>query len=213
MFFNVIIQNEDRQYADLAAVRVLDAKGHDWVRGTAARIRVDIHDPEVQRLFGDAPLGWLPQAVRVEPTTAHPIAALKLDQPAAAILANRFERGQAYLIATSDGCCERDDPFWRGLARLAAGEPTLVVKAEDAGRYRFIPTRAAGVHVLHVIDSQTDLPGSPPHPLTVSVNPERIGSPRQAVQIGRDQPLEMSSKDGCLTLVVHPDPVASIVLE
>lgn len=208
-----LYQNQDRQYADLAAVRVLDAKGHDWVRGTAARIPVDFRDPEVQRLFGDAPVGWLPQAVRVEPTTARPIASLHLDPPAAAILANRCERGQAYLIATSDGCCERDDPFWSGLARLAAGEPTLIVKAADASRYRFIPTRVAGACVLHVIDSQAGLPGSPPRPVTLVVNSARFGNPQRAAQVGRDQPLEMVSEDGRLTLVVHPDPVASIVFE
>lgn len=208
-----LYQNQDRQYADVGAVRVLDSKGHDWVRGTAARIPVDFQDSEVQRLFGDAPLGWTPQAVGVEPATARTIAHLRLQPPAAAILGHPYGRGQAYTITASDACCERDDPFWAGVARLAAGEPTLTVHPGDAQRCRLILTRAAGAHVLHVIDSQADLPGAPLHPVSLSLTLERLGNPRQATLIGRDGPLEMTHENGRGTLIVHPDPLATVVFK
>ena len=208
-----LYQNQDRQYADVAAVRVLDSQGHDWVRGSASRIPLVFHDPKIGGLFGDPPSGWTPLAVRVQPTSARAVASLQPDDSAAAILTNRFANGEAYLVTAGDGCFERDDPFWKGLARLAAGEPTMIVSPEDAGRYRFILTRVADAHVLHVIDSQADLPGSPPRPVTVSLHAARLGNPRQAAQVGSDMPLQLTEQDGRISLTVKPDPIASIVLQ
>jgi hypothetical protein len=206
-------QNEDRQYADVAAIRVLDAQGHDWVGGSASRIPLVFHDPEIGGLFADPPSNWMPLAVRVQPTSSRTVASLLPDHSAPAILTNRFGSGEAYLVATSDGCFERDDPFWKGLARLAAGEPTMVVSPEDAGRYRFILTQVAGTHVLHVIDPQADQPRSPARTVMISLNAPRLGNPRQAIQLGADMPLQLTEQDGRISFVVKPDPVASIVLQ
>jgi hypothetical protein len=208
-----LYENKDRQYADLAAIRVIDAKGRCWVGGPAARLPLTLDDPEVARAFGDAPSAWVPMAVRVELTSAKTVATLQGTKPAAAILANRFGRGMAYLITAGDGAFERDDPFWTGLARLAAGEPTLQVSPEDARRYRIILTRVAGAHVLHVIDSQADSPAAPPRPVSISLSPERLGGLSSATLVGVDRPLTLSSREGRVGLVVQPDPVATVIMK
>ena len=115
-----LFQNEDRQYADLAAIRVLDAEGRDWVGGSAARIPLTFGEPDIGRMFGEQPIAWPPMAVRVEPTTARAIAHVQAEVPAAAILNNRFGEGEADLVTTADGAFDADDSFWTGLAALAA---------------------------------------------------------------------------------------------
>ncbi|MBC8870574.1 MAG: alpha-L-fucosidase [Planctomycetes bacterium] len=208
-----LFQGEDRQYADVRAVRVVDTKGRDWAGGSAARIPLVFDDPDMGRAFGDPPVAWAPMAVSVEPTTAKIVAHLQAKGPAAAILSNRFGEGKAHLFTTSDGAFRIEHPFWSGLARLAATEPTLVVNPEDQRRYRFIMTRSANAHVLHVIDSQTDSPNNPPRQVSVSLLSARLGDPASATQVGTDEPLTLSRDGGRISLVVQPDPVATILLK
>jgi hypothetical protein len=208
-----LFQGEDRQYADVRAIRVLDAKGRDWVGGSGARIPLAVDDPQLARIFGDRPTAWAPMAVCVEPTTAKVAANLRAKDPTAAILSNRFGGGDGHLIATSDGAFDTDHSFWSGLAGLAAGEPTLIVKPEDARRYRIIMTRVASAHVLHLIDSQTDQPGAPPRRLSVSLSSARLGDPSQATQVGSDAPVELLQEGGRISLVVQPDPAVTVVFE
>jgi len=207
-----LYQGHDRQYADVEAIRVLDARGHDWVRGMAAKIPLAFNDREEAGLFGDAPRAWPPMAVRARPTTARTVATVQAVGPAAAILANRYGDGRAYLLTASDGLSEGADSFWNGVARLAAGEPTARLTAEDSRRYRLILTRICGAHVLHVIDSQADLPGVPPRPLSISLSSARLGNPSQASLIGSTSPLKLSRQSGRFSLVLQPDPAASVVL-
>lgn len=208
-----LYQGEDRQYADVRAVRVLDAEGRDWVGGSATRMPLTFDDPDIVRAFEDSPVAWAPMAVSIEPTTAKMVAHLQAKALAAAILKNRFGDGETHLITTSDGAFSIDDPFWSGFARLAAGEPTLVVNAEDHHRYRFIMTHITDAHVLHVIDSQTDLSGKPPRQISVSLLSARLGDPAIATLVGADEPLTLSQDGGRISFVVEPDPVATIVLK
>lgn len=208
-----LYQGEDRQYADVRAVRVLDAKGRDWVGGSATCIPLTFDDPDIGRAFEDSPITWPPMAVRVETTTAKMVAQLQAKSPTAAILKNRFGQGEAYLITTSDGGFRIDHPFWTGLAKLAAGEPTLVVNVEDQRRYRFIMTRIANAHALHVIDSQTDSPGNPPRQVSLSLLRARVDDPTNATQVGIDGPLAFSQEGGRISFVLRPDPVATVIFE
>ena len=207
-----LFQGEDRPYADVAAVHLIDTKGHDWVGGVATRIPLVFTDSELKRTFGDSPIVWKPTAVNVKPTTARVVAGLQAKAPAAAVLKNRFKAGEAFLITTTDGALDAEHPFWPGLARLAAGEPTLIVTAEDARRYRIIATRIDGAHVIHVIDSQADLPGSPPRKVTLSLSSARLGDFQNATLVGGNELLELSAEGPMVSFAVEPDPVASIVL-
>ena len=207
-----LFQGQDRQYADVAAVHLIDTKGHDWVGGAATQIPLVFTDPELEPAFGNSPINWRPTAVNVEPTTAKAVASLQTENSAAAVLKNRFEDGEAYLITTTDGALDADHPFLPGLARLAAGEPTLIVTAEDARRYRVIATRVDDAHVIHVIDSQTDAPGAPTRKVPLSLLPARLGDFQSATLIGNDKPLKLLADGGMISLTVEPDPVASIVL-
>jgi hypothetical protein len=208
-----LYQNEDRQYADLAAIRVLDANGRDWVGGRAARLPLSFGDPDLGQMFGAVPPAWAPQAVRVEPTTAAVVASLQAKTPVPAILSHRFGNGQAYLIATGNGVFDREHAFWTGVARLAAREPTLLVSPDDASRYRLILTCTARAHVLHVIDSQADSPRAPARSVAVSLLPSRLGGLSQAIQVGTDAPLPLSAQGDRVSFVVRPDPVASVILQ
>ena len=83
-------------------------------------------------------------AVRAESDDRGAVATVQAAHPAAAILANRFGEGTAYLLTTSDGINEGADSLWNGVARLAADEPTVRLAAEDSRRYRLILTRISG---------------------------------------------------------------------
>jgi hypothetical protein len=208
-----LFRNEDRQYADVAAIRVLDAKGRNWVGGPAAPLPLAFADPEIKQMFAGPPPAWPPMAVRVEPTRAKVVANVPAKTPAAAILSHRFGAGEAQLITTSDGAFDPNHSFWIGLARWAAGEPTLVVSSEDARQYRVIMTRAAGAHVLHVIDSQTGSPNAAPRRVQVSLPPARLGGFRNAIQVGAGEPLRLSKEGERTSFTVQPDPVASVILK
>jgi hypothetical protein len=222
-----LYQGQDRQYADLAALRVLDASGRDWVAGRAARIPLRFEEPEVGRLFGEvavpsppgrgqaegAAVSWPPMAIGVEVTTAKVVATLQAKHPAVAMLANRFGSGEAHLVTTGDGAFDAEHAFWHGLARLASGEPTLIVSPDVARRYRTILTRVGGAHVLHVIDSQADSAGGSATPVSISLLPARLGGLHDAIQVGNDKPLPLSPQGDRISLVVLPDPVASVVLK
>jgi hypothetical protein len=208
-----LFQGQDRQYADVQAIRILDAKGHEWVRGLAVKMPLVFSDPDTALAFGHAPCTWPPMAVRAQPTTARTVATLKAAGSPAAILANRFGQGTAYLLTGSDGLGEGADSLWLGLARPAAGERTIQLAREDFQRYRVLLTRIRNGHVLHVIDSQADAPNVPPRPVSISLAAARVGDPRQAILVGSSTPLELSRKPGRVSLVVQPDPVATIFLK
>jgi hypothetical protein len=208
-----LYQNEDRQYADLAAIRVLDTQGRDWVGGAAARIPLTFREQSAQRMFGALPIAWPPMAVRTETTSARVIANLQGTSSAAAILSNHFGAGEAYLITTGDGALDVHHPSWAGLARLAAGDPTVVVSGEDARRYRIILTRVAGAHVLHVIDSQADTPNLVPRRVSVSLLSARLGDPQQATRVSGREPSRLRREGARISLVVRPDPVATVILK
>jgi hypothetical protein len=88
-----------------------------------------------------------------------------------------------------------------------------VIGPEDARRYRVIVTRVAGEHVLHVIDSQTDRPGAAPRDVRLSLMPERLGGAGRATLVDADAPLQLEPEGGRTSLVVRPDPVATVVLK
>ena len=69
-----------------------------------------------------------------------------------------------------------------------------------------------GAHVIHVIDSQTDLPGSPPRKVPISLHSTRLGDFQTATLVDGNRPLELSAEGPMISLTVEPDPVASIVL-
>ena len=176
-------------------------------------IRLSLSDPALVRAFGDRPPAWAPLAVRVEPTTAEVIARLPGEPPVPAILKNRLGRGDAYFVATADAAFTATDPFWKGLASLAVGEPTLSVSPEDANRYRIILTRIADAHVLHVIDSRPDQPGAAPRPVTISLLSSRLGGVREATLAGSNVSLPLSRDSQRASVVVQPDPVATVILK
>ena len=208
-----LFQGEDRQYADVEAIRVLDTAGRDVSTNRAASIPVVPAAPDVQEAFGEAPVAILPMAVQVRPTTAQVIARLDDPSRSPAVLRNRFGRGQAILVATSEASFAPESPFWTALRRLTIGRSTLTCEAQAADRYRLILTRVGDRHVLHVIDRATGGPDYEAAEVSVTLEIERFGGIQRASLVGDNAPLETTQKDGLATLVLRPDPVASVVLE
>jgi len=204
-----LYQGKDRQYADVGAVHLVDTKGHNWVGQSAGRIPLAFDGADVRRAFAQTPAAWAPRAVDAKPTTAETVARLGGAKSAPAILANRAGKGVAYLVTTGDGFLRTGDPFWAGLARLAAGGGTLTVKPADARRYRVILTRTADAHVLHVIDSQA----APPRDVRISLMPERLGTFRRAQHVEAGEALKLLKVGPRVELTVRPDPVATVVLK
>ena len=205
-----LYQGKDRQWADLAALLIFDAKGKEYVRTQATRAALTVEDAEASRAMGEAP-SWPASAVRAEPAGAMAAARFQTAGQPAAILINRVGQGSAWYLAAGDGLLAADASAMDGLARLAGGEPTLTVSPDDA-RYRIILTRCGDSHVLHVIDSRADMPGLPPQKVSLSLLPARLGNFQQARLAGQDADLPLSRQGRQAILTVQPDPVASVVL-
>ncbi|HUT94379.1 MAG TPA: alpha-L-fucosidase, partial [Thermoguttaceae bacterium] len=131
-----LFQGEDRPYADVEAIRVVDTAGRDVSTNRAAPIPVVPAAPDMQQALAGAPVAILPMAVQVRPTTAEVIARLDDPSRSPAVLRNRFGRGQAILIATSEASFAPESPFWAALRRLTIGRPTLTCDRQAADRYR-----------------------------------------------------------------------------
>jgi len=208
-----LFQGEDRPYADVEAIRVVDTAGRDVSTNHAASIPLVPAAPDVQEAFAGAPVAIRPMAVRVEPTTAEVIARLDDPNRSPAVLRNRFGRGQAILVATSEASFAPQNPFWAALRRLTIGRPTLTCDAQAADRYRFVLTRVGDRHVLHAIDRAARSPDHEAADISVSLEIERFGGIERASLVGSDAAIGITQKDGVATLVLRPDPVASVVLE
>ena len=208
-----LYEGKDRQYADVEAIRVLDKAGRDWATNLPARVPMVAVAPEVKEAFAERPVAFLPMAVRVQPTTATVAATLDDEKRSPAILRNRYGRGEAILITTSEASFQDDPQFWAGLRQLAAGKPSISCQGEHADRYRIILTRVGPRHVLHVIDPLGGTPNHRAADVTISLDLERIGSPRTVTRAADKAPLESRRDNGRITFTVRPDPVASVVLE
>jgi hypothetical protein len=207
-----LFEGEDRQYADVESIRLLDPTGRDLSTNPVASIPMTPLTPEAKRAFQPSPVHVLPMAVRIQPTTAEVIARLDEDGLWPAMLRNRLGRGEAILVTTSEGSFQGDNPFWAGLRRFAVGKPTLAFDRSAMDRYRFILTQVGNANVLHVIDRTAGSKDYQPAEVAVSLQAERFPNLQQARLVGSDAPLARSRDGGLITFVLRPDPVASVVL-
>ena len=69
-----LYEGEDRQYADVEAIRVLDADGHDHSANRPDAVPLAWKSAEARRAFADADVAILPVASQVRPTTAKVLA-------------------------------------------------------------------------------------------------------------------------------------------
>lgn len=206
-----LYENEDRQYADVEAIRVLDTADRDCSTNRAQPVPVAATSPDLQHALGQESLSFLPMAVRVRPAGAEVMAELDHADRLPAVLRNRFGRGQAILVTTSEGSFQEDASFWSVLGRFLIGRPTLTCDGESTERYRFILTRSADAHVLHVIDSTAGAADYQPADVAVSLEAERFGTVQRAELVGSTVPLATQTDDGRITFTLRPDPVASVV--
>jgi hypothetical protein len=134
-----LYEGRDRQYADAAAIRILDPTGQDHAQNPPA------------------------------------------------VLRNEVGKGQALLVTSKS--LPGDANFWSSLCELALGEPAYVVSAAHAQRFRFLLTQVGDARVL------------------------QLGGRNQATLAGSDSALKLSEKDGRLSFVVQPNPVATVVFK
>ena len=207
-----LFEGKDRQYADVEEIRVLDTAG----RNLACRRPAGVPVVATSDALGTARSGAMsfpPMALEVEPTTAEVLARLETGHGAPAVLRNRCGRGEAIWIAASEAAFRGSPGSWPVWRQLAVGKPTFACNDEARDRYRFILTRAGNAHVLHAIDRAVPGTARKPAPLTVSLELDRLGGPRQARLVGAAGSL-LTKRDGArLILEVRPDPVATVVLE
>ena len=206
-------QNEDRQYADVEAIRVFDTAGRDRALNRHAVIPLIPTAADLKNAFAAEPVVFPPMAVAVETSTAEVIAELDDGNRTPAMLRNRCGQGEAILVTTGEAALCDVPAFWPALANLAVGRPTLSCPGEDLDRYRVILTRVGDAHVLHVIDRAAAAPGSQAAEVTLLLDTERLGGPRNATPAGENAVFEARQEAGQMILRLRPDPVATVVLE
>ena len=205
-------RKQDRTFADVKAIRVIDKAGDSLVGGRSASVPLQVGDPALAPTFGRA--SFPPLAVRVKPAGAQVVATLKDKPQSPAILKNTFGKGEAWLVTAGDASIEEPSELWTALARQATGEPLLGIDPQDAARYRVILTRVGGGHALHLIDKAVNSGKDyAPKAVTITLNADSLGQPRQAQEAGRDTPVPLVRQGRSIKLTVTPDPVASILLK
>lgn len=206
-----LYRGEDRQYADVEAIRLLDAEGRDLSTNRAASVELALA-PELRAASDGTPVRFPLLALDLELSGAEVLARIGDDEGPPAIVRNRYGEGEAILVATSEGAVRRNLPFWSALRQLAIGGPTLRCPEGAMDRYRFILTEVGGRHVLHAIDRTGGGPGYQPAEVRVSLEAGRLGSPAGATMA--DGGALVLQRDGAyVTFVLRPDPVASVVFK
>ncbi len=206
-----LYQGQDRQYADVEAIRVLDKAGRDC--STSRGIPIVAVTEDFRQILAAASVFFPPKVLDVERTTAEVIGRLDREDGPPAILRNRHGKGEAILITTGEGSLRGQDGFSAMLGSLAVGKPTLSVSDEAKRRYRFILTRTGDKHVLHVIDPVAAGAKFEAAEVEISLATERFGGLDEARLVGAAEAIAAHEEGGRLTFVVRPDPVASIVLQ
>ena len=205
-----LYQGQDRQYADVEAIRVLDKAGRDC--STSRGIPIVAATEDLHRMLAAAPVFFPPRTLEVERTTAEVVARLDHKDGPPAILRNRYGKGGAILVTTGEGSFRQQDEFSAVLRSLAVGKPTLLVNDQAKRRYRFILTRSGGKHVLHVIDPVAAGAKFQAAKVEITLETKRFGGLREARLVGEEEAIPTRQEGGRLTFVVRPDPVASILL-
>ena len=205
-------QGQDRQWADIEAIRVIDTAGKNRALNRHAPMPLTNLAPELRKAFKGLTVEFPPMALAIEPTTAKPLATLgKTGAPA--ILRNRYGKGEAILIATGEVAFKADNPLWIGLRRLLVGEPTLACDEAARARYRLILTEVNDTRVLHVIDRTAGTAAFKPGKLTVSLDAKRLGNPKRIALVGETKPLAVKRNAGQITLTLTPNPVTTVELK
>jgi hypothetical protein len=208
-----LYQGEDRQYADVEAIRVIDRSGRDCSTSSAASVPLVATAEDLLHAFQPQTVHVPPTAIDVKPTTAEVIARLGSPNGPPAVLQNRFGQGEAILITTPEGSLSEQESFFAALGRLAAGEPTLRCDDVAKRRYRFIFTHVGDKHVLHVIDPVAAGASFQAAEVEISLAAEHFGALSRAQLVGAGEPLRMRKQSGLVTFTVRPDPVSSILLQ
>jgi len=205
-----LYQGQDRQYADVQSIRVLDKAGRDC--STSRGIPIVAATEDLHRMLAATPVFFPPRVLDVERTTAEVVGRLDRKDGPPAILRNRYGKGDAILVATGEGSFRGQDGFSAALRSLAVGKPTLSASDQAKRRYRFILTRAGGKHVLHVIDPVAAGAKFRAAEVEISLETKRFGGLSEARLVGEVEAIPTHEEGGRLTFLACPDPVASILL-
>jgi CheY-like chemotaxis protein len=127
------------------------------------------------------------------------------------IFQNKVGKGQMLLVTSKS--LPGDAQFLSNLIKQALGEPSYVVSAAQAQRFRFILTQVRDARVLHVIDANVPARDYQPTSVEISLASQQLGGRTQARLAGSGKALKLSQKDGRPSFVVQPNPVATVVFE
>lgn len=192
-------EGSDRQYADVASIRVLDAAGVNRALSVSKPVR----------LSGAIQGSLRPSAVAAVPTTAAVLAQFDHGQKPPAVLRNRLARGQAILVTARE--VPDDVAVWDSLRSVTLGGPDFTVKASDPARFRVILTRVGDARVAHVIDSAVPAVNYEPEAVEVSLQAPSGLATRTTLNGDRDT-ISVAMNNGRVSFTVRPDPVATVIL-
>jgi hypothetical protein len=198
-------QGKDRDYADVASIRVLDGSGRDL----AAK-------PKPIQLTGAGYEGaaLMAPTAAVEPVSAEVLARFEPVGNLPAVLRRSVGQGKVFTVTASWSAEPgADAAFGAVFCKEVLGERTLMVSDETSRRFRFILTQAAGAHVLHVIDAAVPASDYKPVPVEISLAADRVGHPKRITLADDDKAVAVSEENGRIKFTVQPNPVATVVLK
>jgi hypothetical protein len=198
-------RGKDRDYADVASIRVLDGSGRDL----AAK-------PKPIQLTGAGYEGvaLMAPTAAVEPVSAEVLARFEPVGNLPAVLRRSVGQGKVFTVTASWSAEPgADAAFGRIFSKAALGGPDLMVSDEVAKRFRFILTQTTGVHVLHVIDAAVPASGYKPVPVEISLAADRVGHPKRITLADDDKAVAVSEEKGRIKFTVQPGPVATVVMK
>jgi hypothetical protein len=180
-----------------------------------------------QKYFANETFETLTQITGIIPgPKAEVIASINDNAGVPAVVSHKFGSGHSYYIACGEAAFRGNNVFWRGLRKLAAGEPSFEVvnggvyrrsgrlyfshhtMDKELNRYCIVLNESPQGKVLHIIDRIAAVSN-----VTVKIDASALGSVKGAKKIESDEIVEIERTGDRIQLKVACDPVASVLLQ
>jgi len=154
-----------------------------------------------------------PLVADVEPTTAKVLASLDYGDRPPVVFRNRFGKGEAIMLATTDGACRSNPALWSALLTMTgSGDPTFNVPV-DHERFAVLMNRVDKGISLHVVDREGGNPGVTPLEMAVTVDTSRFGNVTDIYTVGCTDAKDIERDGNKVTFTLKPLPSSTVLFE
>jgi len=154
-----------------------------------------------------------PIVADIKPTTAKVLASLDYGDRPPVVFRNRFGKGEAIMLATTDGACRSNPALWSALLTMTgSGDPTFNVPV-DHNRFAVLMNRVDKGVTFHVVDREGGAEGVVPEEISVVIDAARFGEVTKISAIESGDAKDLKRKGSKVMFTIKPSPSSTVLFE